>query len=67
MYTAGPEGIPKKSKLKADHIVVSVGYVSDRKLYDALKEENVHLVGDAIRPENVMKAVWDAYDMARTI
>lgn len=67
MYTAGPGGIPKKSKFKADHIVVSVGYISDHKLYDELKSEKVHLVGDADKPENVMKAIWDAYEVARNV
>lgn len=55
MFTVGSEGIPKKSQIKADHIVVSVGYLSENKLYQELK------------PENVMKAVWDAYDAARVI
>jgi 2-enoate reductase len=67
MYTAGPAGIPKPSRVKADHIVVSVGYVSDHQLFDELKAANVHLVGDAVKPENVMKAIWDAYDIARNV
>lgn len=67
MFTAGPSGIPKPSKFKADHIVVSVGYLSDRKLYNELKDKKVHLIGDADKPENVMKAIWDAYDAARNV
>ncbi len=67
MCTAGPDGIPTKSRLKADHIVVSVGYASDRKLYDEIKGEHVHLIGDAVKPENVLKAIWDAYEAARTV
>lgn len=67
MYTAGPSGIPKLSRVKADHIVVSVGYISDHHLYDDLKAANVHLIGDAVKPENVMKAIWDAYESARNV
>jgi len=67
MFTAGAAGIPNKSNIKADHIVVSVGYESDNKLYNELKGDKVHLVGDADKPENVMKAIWDAYDIARRI
>lgn len=67
MFTAGPEGIPQASQLKADHIVVSVGYISENKLFNELKNENVHLIGDADKPVNVMKAIWDAYDIARNI
>jgi 2-enoate reductase len=44
-----------------------VGYTSDKKLYDELKGEKVHLVGDADKPENVMKAIWDAYEIARNV
>ncbi len=70
MFTAGPSGIPKKSSVKADHIVVSVGYISDHQLYDEfikLKGDSVHLIGDAVQPENVMKAIWDAYEIARNV
>lgn len=67
IFTVGPEGILEKSQLKADHIVISVGYISDNKLYDELKDENVHLIGDAQKPENVMKAIWDAYEIGRNI
>ncbi len=67
MFTTGPAGMPKPSKIKADHIVVSVGYTSDHKLYDELKGEKIHLIGDADKPENVMKAIWDAYDIAKNV
>lgn len=67
MYTVGPSGIPNTSFVKADHIVVSVGYTSNRRLYEELHGKNVHLIGDADKPENVLKAIWDAYDAARKI
>ncbi len=67
MYTVGPAGIPIPSFVKADHVVVSVGYSSNCRLYEDLQGENVHLIGDADKPENVLKAIWDAYDAARKI
>ncbi|MGJ7923068.1 FAD-dependent oxidoreductase [Neobacillus sp. LXY-4] len=67
LFAAGPDGIPEPSEIKADHVVVSVGYKSDNKLYEEVKAENVHLIGDAVKPESVMKAIWDAYEVARTI
>ncbi|MCR1898793.1 FAD-dependent oxidoreductase [Irregularibacter muris] len=67
MFAVGPQGIPEQSEIKADHMVVSVGYISDNRLYDQAKADNVHLIGDADHPENVMKAIWDAYDIARNI
>jgi len=36
-------------------------------LYDEVKGENVHLVGDAQKPGNLMKAVWDAYEIAYNV
>ncbi|ETA81203.1 oxidoreductase [Youngiibacter fragilis] len=67
MFAAGPGGMPVPSQVKADHVIVSVGYVSDNSLYEEVRADNVHLIGDAVKPENVMKAVWDAYDAARMI
>jgi 2-enoate reductase len=67
LFTTGPEGIPEKSQVKADHIIVSIGYISENALYNEVKKANVHLIGDAQRPENVMKAIWDAYDIARNV
>lgn len=49
------QGIQKKVKpVEADTVVVSVGYTSDRELYDAIKADNVHLLGDAEMPSNLM-------------
>lgn len=58
MFATGPGGMPVPSQVKADHVIVSVGYVSDNSLYDEIKADNVHVIGDAVKPENVMKAVW---------
>lgn len=67
MFAVGAEGIPQQSQIKADHIVVSVGYISDNQLYEQVKADHVYLIGDADKPESVMKAIWDAYDAARSI
>ena len=56
------QGIHRDVKpVEADTVVVSVGYVSNRELYDALKADNVHLLGDAERPSNLMGCIWSAY------
>lgn len=57
----------RNHKIPADHIVVSVGYISDQNLYEQIKEDHVHLVGDAVQPENLMGAVWSAYEIAMKI
>lgn len=62
------QGIHKDVKqVKADTVIVSVGYVSNRDLYDAVKGDNVHLLGDAERPSNLMGCIWSAYTMCLNI
>lgn len=56
------QGIRKITKpVEADTVIVSVGYSSDRELYDAIKADNVHLLGDAESPSNLMGCIWSAY------
>jgi 2-enoate reductase len=67
MFAVGPQGIPEKHEIKADHIVVSVGYTSNDALYRDVAAGNVHLIGDAKQPTNVMDAIWAAYETAMVI
>lgn len=56
------QGIHKMVKpVDADTVIVSVGYTSDRTLYDTIKADNVHLLGDAETPSNLMGCIWSAY------
>lgn len=56
------QGIRKITKpVDADTVIVSVGYSSNRELYDAIKADNVHLLGDAESPSNLMGCIWSAY------
>lgn len=67
MFALGPQGMKVKHQIPADHIVVSVGYTPDQSLYEKIKAENVHLIGDAKQPTNVMDAIWAAYETAMTL
>lgn len=67
MFAVGPQGIPAVHKIPADHIVVSAGYVSDAALYEQIKNDRVHLIGDAKTPGNVMESIWSAYEAAREV
>lgn len=67
MFALGPQGMKVKHEIKADHIVVSVGYLSDNTLYEKIKGENVYLIGDAKQPTNIMDAIWAAYETAMKI
>ena len=56
------QGIHKITKpVDADTVIVSVGYASNRELYDAIKADNVHILGDAETPSNLMGCIWSAY------
>jgi 2-enoate reductase len=69
LFAVGAEGIPKKHSIPADCIIVSAGYIPNTELYEKIKDKttNVHLIGDAKKPANVMEAIWSAYDIARSV
>lgn len=67
MFALGPQGMKVKHEIPADHIVVSVGYISESSLYEKIKGDHVHLIGDAKQPTNVMEAVWAAYETAMNV
>lgn len=58
-----------KAEIAADTIITSIGYISDRKLYEELKDcgTDVKLIGDASKVTNLMGANWDAYETAMNI
>jgi 2-enoate reductase len=59
----------KKTTLNADTLVLSVGLTSNRQLYETLagKMPNLYLIGDARETRNIMGAIWDAYEVVRTL
>lgn len=59
------QGVRKTmQEIPADTIIVSVGYTADQDLYNQIKDEHVHLLGDAVHPGNLMSAIWGAYTTA---
>lgn len=62
------QGVRRTVKpVDADTVIVSVGYTSDRALYEAIKADNVHLLGDADHPSNLMTCIWSAYELCLRI
>jgi 2-enoate reductase len=59
----------KEASIIADSAIVSIGYNSQRNLYDEIKFNvpQVHLLGDARQVQNIMYAIWNAYEVARNI
>lgn len=66
-FAIGPQGLPKKIEIPADHIVISVGYQSNDKLYKEMQSEHTYLVGDAKQPANIMETIWAAYEIAKNL
>ena len=61
-----PEG---EKKVKADTVIISVGYRSNSSLYDSMITSNkiVYNVGDSRNVHNIMYAIWDAYQLTREL
>ncbi|HUL21501.1 MAG TPA: FAD-dependent oxidoreductase [Thermodesulfobacteriota bacterium] len=60
----------RKETLPADTIIIAVGLAPERGIYHSLlgkKITNLYLIGDAREAKNIMNAIWDAYEVARTI
>lgn len=59
-YT-NPDG---EHSVKADTVIVSIGYNSENSLAKELGGEHVHVIGDADHVSNLMGAIWQAYEAA---
>ncbi|SHO55911.1 oxidoreductase [Vibrio quintilis] len=58
-----------KTLVPVDSVILAIGYDSERHLYDQIKYEipDIHLIGDSRKVQNIMYAIWDAYEVARNI
>jgi len=58
-----------RKSLKADTVVLAVGLIPNQDLYRELKGKihNIYLIGDSRQTRNIMGAIWDAYEVARSI
>ncbi len=59
----------RRENIPADTIIIAVGLESERGIYRRLQGNltNLYLIGDAREAKNIMNAIWDAYEVARTI
>ncbi|MEH7072846.1 hypothetical protein [Neobacillus drentensis] len=59
----------KEEVVKADSAILAVGYTSQKELFEEIRFDvlEVHLLGDARQVQNIMYAIWDAYEVARNI
>ncbi|MDR3567891.1 MAG: FAD-dependent oxidoreductase [Syntrophobacteraceae bacterium] len=55
--------------VQADCIVAAIGYDPETTLYERVKDQtaDIYLTGDALQVQNIMYAIWGAYEIARNI
>ncbi|MBV4437313.1 FAD-dependent oxidoreductase [Clostridium tyrobutyricum] len=55
----------KQQEVSADTVVISVGFKSNRKLYNKLhgKVTDLYLIGDAYQAANIMDAIWSGNEI----
>jgi len=53
----------------ADTVIAAIGYLPEKSLYNKIKDlyPKVHLIGDAGKVRNIHNAIWDGYEVGRTI
>jgi 2-enoate reductase len=59
----------KEETVKADCAIVAIGYDSEKALAEELKfnVKDLKVIGDANKVQNIMYAIWGAYEVARNI
>jgi 2-enoate reductase len=59
----------RKREFKADTVVLAVGLNPEQELYETLRggTSDLYLIGDSRKCQNIMNAVWDAYEVTRMI
>lgn len=59
----------KSETLTCDQVILATGYRSVHDLYDAIKSEYelVYNLGDGREVRNIRGAIWDAYEVARSV
>ncbi|QUH29773.1 oxidoreductase [Vallitalea guaymasensis] len=59
----------QKSIIDVDSVIVAIGYSSQKDLFNDIRFDipNVRLIGDANKVQNIMYAIWNAYEVAKNI
>jgi len=56
-------------EIPANTVIIAVGYLPELELYKKIKDRNekIHVIGDASKVRNIMSAIWDGYEVGRTL
>ena len=62
-------GSGEAESIQAETVISAVGYLPEKELYNKIKDRHakVHLIGDAGKVRNIQNAIWDGYEVGRTI
>jgi 2-enoate reductase len=57
------------NKIDADTVIYAIGYKQEATLMNELTEStsDIYQIGDSRKVNNIMSAIWDAYEVARSI
>lgn len=55
--------------VECDQVIIAVGFKADKALYEDMKYDYDHIynIGDSRQVRNIRGAVWDAYEIARSL
>lgn len=58
-----------KETIDVDTVIIAMGYVSDNKLAEELTDvvDEIHVIGDCVRPRKVFDAVWEGFNVGSVI
>lgn len=58
-----------KETIPADNVIMAIGFKSERELFEELRYDvaEIYNIGDSRGVRNIRGAVWDAYEVARSI
>jgi len=57
--------------VKADHVIIAVGYRAENTMFNELEMnldiDNIYNIGDSKQARTIMAAIWDAYEITRSL
>lgn len=63
------DGNSEAESIEAETVISAIGYLPEQELYNKLRDQyvNLHLIGDASKVRNIHNAIWDGYEVGRTL
>ncbi len=57
--------------VEAEHVIVAIGYRAENEMFKELEMnldvENIYNIGDSKQARTIMAAIWDAYEITRSL